>query len=144
MIPEGSYGAGPSIVWDRGRWTPVGDPEEGMRSGKLLFDLHGYKLRGRWTLVRTKGGADNHWLLIKERDEYEDPSSGTDAYPDDSILSGLTVDELGAGGDFGARLRDLCEEAGGVLAEVRPEEVTVMTRGRRATSPSRGPAGYSR
>lgn len=127
VIPEGSYGAGPSIVWDRGRWTPVGDPDEGMRSGKLLFDLHGYKLRGRWTLVRTKGGADNHWLLIKERDDHQDPSLGTDAYPDDSILSGLTVEELGAGGDFGARLRDLCEEAEGAPAEVRPEEVTVMT-----------------
>ena len=127
VIPEGSYGAGPSIVWDRGRWTPVEDPVEGMRAGKLLFDLHGYKLRGRWTLVRTKGGADNHWLLIKERDAYEDSSADTDAYPDDSILSGLTVEELGTGGDFGARLGDRCAAAGGELAHVRPADVRVMT-----------------
>ena len=69
-----------------------------MKKGKLLFDLKGYKLRGRWTLVKTKGGEDNHWLLIKERDAYEDGEGGTGDYPDESILSGLTVDELGEGG----------------------------------------------
>ena len=126
VIPEGNYGAGPSIVWDRGVWTPVEDPREGMMKGKLLFDLKGYKLRGRWTLVRTKGGADNHWLLIKERDAYEDPEGSTAGYADDSILSGLTVDQLGAGGDFGARIRDLCEAAGAARAAVSPASVRVM------------------
>ena len=114
VIPEDNYGAGPSIVWDRGLWTAVEDPHEGMKKGKLLFDLKGYKLRGRWTLVKTKGGGDNHWLLIKERDAYEDPEGGTGDYPDASILSGLTVEELGEGGDFGARIRGLCVEAGAV------------------------------
>ncbi len=131
VIPEGSYGAGPSIVWDRGRWTPVGDPDEGMRSGKLLFDLHGYKLRGRWTLVKTKGGADNHWLLIKERDRYMNPEGGTEGYPDDSILSGLTVDALGRGGDFGRALRERCRAAGAVpLAEgaAMPKPMLTDTR----------------
>ena len=126
VIPEGSYGAGPSIVWDRGLWIPVEDPAEGMKKGKLLFDLKGYKLRGRWTLVKTKGGADNHWLLIKERDAYEDPEGGTGDYPDDSILSGLTVEELGAGGDFGARIRERCAAAGAVQAAVTADAVQVM------------------
>ncbi|MDE2796861.1 MAG: DNA ligase D [Gemmatimonadota bacterium] len=126
VIPEGSYGAGPSIVWDRGIWTAVEDPHEGMKKGKLLFDLKGYKLRGRWTLVKTKGGEDNHWLLIKERDAYEEPEGGTGDYPDASILSGLTVEELGEGGDFGARIRERCGEAGAVVGEVKAEEVTVM------------------
>ncbi len=117
VIPAGSYGAGPSIVWDRGVWTPVGDPAEGMRKGKLLFDLEGYKLRGRWTLVRTNGGAENHWLLIKERDEHMNPQGGTEDYPDDSILSGLTVEELGRGGDFGAALRRRVAKAGAVPLE---------------------------
>ncbi len=126
VIPEGNYGAGPSIVWDRGVWTPVEDPHEGMKKGKLLFDLKGYKLRGRWTLVKTKGGADNHWLLIKERDAYEDPEGSTAGYADDSILSGLTVDQLGAGGDFGARIRDLCEAAEAARADVTPASVRVM------------------
>ncbi len=118
VVPPGNYGAGPSILWDRGSWQPVGDPAEGMAAGKLLFDLHGYKLRGRWTLVRTKGGADNHWLLIKERDAYEDPSGGTEGYPDDSILSGLTVEQLGEGGDVGAALRARCRSLGAEAAEV--------------------------
>ncbi|MCY3612520.1 MAG: DNA ligase D [Gemmatimonadetes bacterium] len=126
VIPEGNYGAGPSIVWDRGVWTPVEDPHEGMKKGKLLFDLKGYKLRGRWTLVKTKGGEDNHWLLIKERDAYEDPEGGTDGYADDSILSGLTVDELGAGGDFGARIRKRCAGAGATPGPVAADSVRVM------------------
>src|SRR5918997_1442575 len=54
LIPEGNYGAGAVIVWDRGQWTPVGDPLEGLAKGKLLFELHGYKLRGLWTLVKIK------------------------------------------------------------------------------------------
>ncbi len=126
VIPAGNYGAGPSIVWDRGLWTAVEDPAEGMKKGKLLFDLKGYKLRGRWTLVRTSGGEDNHWLLIKERDAYEDPEGGTGDYPDDSILSGLTVDALGAGGDFGAGLRERCAAAGAVQAAVSADAVKVM------------------
>ena len=126
VIPEGNYGAGPSIVWDRGLWTAVEDPQEGMKKGKLLFDLKGYKLRGRWTLVRTKGGEDNHWLLIKERDAYEDPEGGTGDYPDESILSGLTVEGLGAGGDFGARIRERCEAVGAIEGEVKADAVKVM------------------
>jgi bifunctional non-homologous end joining protein LigD len=91
VIPAGQYGAGPVILWDKGTWTPLEDPAEGLVKGKLLFDLHGYKLRGRWTLVKTKQAA-NSWLLIKERDEHVD-TRGTDAYPHDSIYSGLTVEE---------------------------------------------------
>lgn len=125
VIPEGNYGAGPSIVWDRGLWTPIGEPHEGMKKGKLLFDLNGYKLRGRWTLVR-KGAAGNHWLLIKERDAYEDPEGRTEDYPDDSILSGLTVEELGAGGDYGARIRERSAAAGAVRGDVTADAVKVM------------------
>lgn len=127
VIPKGNYGAGAMIVWDRGTWVPVEDPGEGMKKGKLLFDLNGYKLRGRWTLVRTKAGAGKHWLLIKERDAYEDAAGSTGDYPDDSILSGLTVDELGAGGDFGAELRERCVGWGAVASSARATEIAVMT-----------------
>src|SRR5207248_8315079 len=54
VIPEGNYGAGPVILWDRGSWAPLEDFEEGYQKGKLLFELKGHRLRGVWTLVRTK------------------------------------------------------------------------------------------
>ena len=71
VIPEGQYGAGTVIVWDRGTWEPVGDARAGYKAGKLKFDLHGEKLNGRWNLVRMRGRAERQdpWLLIKERDD---------------------------------------------------------------------------
>src|SRR5687768_18588383 len=54
-IPEGEYGAGEVIVWDRGQWTPIGDAREGLRRGKLEFELEGEKLHGGWKLVRMHG-----------------------------------------------------------------------------------------
>ena len=98
LIPEGNYGAGAVIVWDRGRWVPLEDPEEGLKQGKLLFELHGYKLKGRWTLVKLKKG-EKEWLLIKEKDSYVSDSS---ELPPESVLSGLTVEELKAGKDRAA------------------------------------------
>ena len=90
IIPEGNYGAGGVIVWDRGAWVPLEDPHQGIVKGKLLFDLKGYKLHGRWTLVKIKKG-EKEWLLIKERDGYV----ATDrAFPQESVLSGLTVEAL--------------------------------------------------
>src|SRR5213079_1689206 len=69
IIPEGNYGAGAVIVWDRGVWVPLEDPVAGLAKGKLLFELRGYKLRGVWTLVKIKKSVKD-WLLIKERDAY--------------------------------------------------------------------------
>lgn len=69
-IPEGHYGAGDVIVWDEGRWTPIGDPHEGMQSGHLKFRLEGSKLAGSWNLVRTRmAGRQPQWFLIKGRDD---------------------------------------------------------------------------
>src|SRR5712691_1298224 len=129
LIPEGNYGAGAVIVWDRGRWIPLEDPEDGMKKGKLLFELHGYKLRGKWTLVKLKKG-EKEWLLIKEKDGYVSQDS---ALPPESVLSGLTVEELKAGKDRAApvlkqlaRLRAqrravTLEEAEPMLAETREQ-----------------------
>src|SRR5437667_10669531 len=69
-----------------------------MKKGKLLFELHGYKLKGKWTLVKLKKG-EKEWLLIKEKDGYV---SKDGALPPESVLSGLTVDELKAGKDRAA------------------------------------------
>src|SRR5258706_12978240 len=72
IIPAGNYGAGAVIVWDRGAWTPVQDSDHGLEKGKLLFELAGYKLRGRWQLVRTKDNP-KEWLLIKKPDAWSRP-----------------------------------------------------------------------
>lgn len=75
-IPEGSYGAGSVESWDRGTWTPIGDPEEGMRAGHLRFILHGGRLNGRFTLARLGNRAGRRaegWFLIKGEDEWAQP-----------------------------------------------------------------------
>jgi bifunctional non-homologous end joining protein LigD len=81
VIPKGHYGAGTVEVWDRGTWVPLEDPREGLRKGKLKFELHGEKLQGRWTLVRMHGRESERqepWLLIKENDEEARPASEYD------------------------------------------------------------------
>jgi bifunctional non-homologous end joining protein LigD len=79
VIPAG-YGAGIVMLWDRGTWTPeVDDVDAALKKGDLKFTLDGYKLKGSWVLVRTKGGRwggrssggdDRSWLLIKHRDDW--------------------------------------------------------------------------
>ena len=90
VIPQGQYGGGNVIVWDRGKWIPIGDPHEGYRAGRLKFRLEGMKLRGGWNLVRIRpretGSEDKSWLLIKERDEEASTSDITEERPE-SVLA---------------------------------------------------------
>lgn len=94
VIPAGQYGAGKVIIWDKGSWNPLGDARKGYRQGKLEFELHGHKLKGRWVLLRMKGKSEKQdpWLLIKEKDEFVRPStefSVVDEMPDSvSRMSG--------------------------------------------------------
>jgi bifunctional non-homologous end joining protein LigD len=124
VIPEGNYGAGAVIVWDRGRWEAVKDFNEGMEAGKLLFDLYGYKLRGRWTLVKTKRSPKD-WLLIKERDSYVREGEAA-VLPEDSVLSGRTVDAVGANEDPVLRLAEQCAAEGAKPGRVRVADVKPM------------------
>lgn len=125
VIPEGQYGAGPSICWDRGVWVEVPGESHGLDRGKLLFELRGYKLRGLWTLVHTPRSGENHWLLIKERDAFVDPR-GTEVYPPDSIVSGLTVDELPRPEKKLRRLTDRARKAGARKATLDASQIEVM------------------
>jgi bifunctional non-homologous end joining protein LigD len=85
VIPEGEYGGGTVMLWDRGTWTPeVDDVEAALRKGDLKFTLHGKKLRGSWVLVRTnayRGSGRNSWLLIKHRDKFASKTDITIAQP---------------------------------------------------------------
>jgi bifunctional non-homologous end joining protein LigD len=102
VIPEGEYGGGRVLVWDRGRWVPQGDAAEGLRKGKLKFDLDGTKLHGTWNLVRMHGRAEDHgkpnWLLIKEEDEAAAPHPQRDIVQErpESILSGRRIEDIHA------------------------------------------------
>lgn len=104
VIPEGSYGAGPMVIWDRGRFLPELDPRDGVRNGEVKFSLQGYKLRGAFTLVKTGGrvgrpnarGGDD-WLLIKKRDGWSEAARAAGPLSSASVLSGLTAQELAAG-----------------------------------------------
>ncbi|TBN37966.1 DNA ligase D [Pseudomonas sp. BGI-2] len=93
-IPEGHYGAGDVIVWDRGVWIPQEDPAKAYAKGKLKFELQGEKLGGLWNLVRTHmPGKQEQWFLIKHQDGAAKPESDYDvvvAEPD-SVLSDRTI-----------------------------------------------------
>ena len=122
LIPEGNYGAGAVIVWDRGEWVPIGDPLEGLEKGKLLFELKGYKLHGLWTLVKIKKGQ-KEWLLIKERDGWASTDRVT---PAESVLSGLTVEDLEAGRDCGEAIRAELSKLGAPRRPVEAKSASPM------------------
>jgi len=122
-IPEGNYGAGAVIIWDRGVWIPLEDPLEGLKKGKLLFELRGYKLKGAWTLVKIKK-SEKDWLLIKERDAYQ-VVGGTDV-PEVSVMSGLSVDDIASGRDPAEPIRQELVRLGAPRQPVEAATVEVM------------------
>jgi bifunctional non-homologous end joining protein LigD len=94
VIPEGHYGAGPVMVWDRGTYEPEGDlsPEEQLAKGEFKFSLNGQKLKGGFVLVRTRG---KNWLVIKHRDEFVDAGWEIQRTElDRSVITGRTLDEI--------------------------------------------------
>lgn len=93
-IPEGEYGGGHVIVWDKGEWLPPKNVEDQLKKGHLEFELHGEKLGGEWLLLRTRipGGKKNNWLLIKRDDKSASLKDITKK--DKSVLSGVTIETL--------------------------------------------------
>jgi bifunctional non-homologous end joining protein LigD len=99
-IPEGEYGAGEVIVWDRGTWTPVGDPHRGYAKGHIEFRLDGEKLTGCWHLVRM-GDRDrrkrpDNWLLIKSDDDAARSPGDADILEQQpqSVVTGRTIEDV--------------------------------------------------
>ena len=135
VIPSG-YGAGIVMLWDTGTWTPeVDDVDAALKKGDLKFTLGGYKLKGSWVLVRTRGwgGASSaeSWLLIKHRDFWSGPVDIAEFAPL-SVKSGedfahiLAADEPAewrthrpvVGGETGAMLQDVIDEAARLRADL--------------------------
>jgi bifunctional non-homologous end joining protein LigD len=99
VIPEGNYGAGTVLLWDRGTWEPIGDPREGLEQGKLVFRLDGERLTGRWALVRFRASRDakrENWLLIKERDEAATADADVTGTHTKSVASGRDMAAVAA------------------------------------------------
>lgn len=96
-IPEGEYGAGTVIVWDRGTFRPQGGAsfEAMLEKGSVKIEIAGEKLTGGFALVRTAfGGKKNSWLLIKEKDAQARPGSAVTDEAPRSVVSGRDVDDL--------------------------------------------------
>lgn len=99
VIPQGQYGGGDVIVWDRGTWQPArtDDPAAAVAAGELHFDLEGEKLAGRFVLVRRRDGESRkeQWVLVHKRDDHAVEGWDPEEHPR-SVLSGRTNDEVAA------------------------------------------------
>jgi bifunctional non-homologous end joining protein LigD len=104
-IPQGEYGGGTVMLWDRGFWVPEdgGNPGQALRKGELKFTLAGEKLKGSWVLVRMRQDRErnrssrNNWLLIKHRDAYARENGDAVREEDRSVASGRTMEKIEAG-----------------------------------------------
>jgi DNA ligase D-like protein (predicted 3'-phosphoesterase) len=101
VIEEGSYGAGPVIVWDTGTYRNLSERrgqevpiEQALRDGHVSVWLEGRKLRGGWSLRRIRSGAKPQWLLVKRRDPEADARRRPTSTQPESVLSGRTIEEL--------------------------------------------------
>ena len=155
VIPSG-YGAGIVMLWDRGTWTPeVDDVDAALKKGDLKFTLDGFKLKGSWVLVRTKGkwgGTDRSWLLIKHRDEWAGDVDitefaalsvkGTGDFADILAQDNPAIwisNRPAEGGEAGTMFERIVERAL-ALREDRPQQTAARTAKKTAGATKRKPA----
>src|SRR5205085_10590841 len=97
IIPEDNYGAGTVMVWDTGKWEPLGNAAEMLEKGDLKFRLHGEKLKGEFVLARMRsrrpGSKGTEWLLIKKKDEFAAPGYDIEK-TDYSVLTQRSLDQI--------------------------------------------------
>ena len=97
VIPAGEYGGGDVIVWDWGTWEPepeTPDPAKALRKGEIKFVIHGERIGGRFTIVRTdRDEGRERWLLLKKRDEFAVDGWDAEDHPQ-SVKTGRTNDEV--------------------------------------------------
>ncbi|HEY6876795.1 MAG TPA: DNA ligase D, partial [Polyangiales bacterium] len=138
VIPDHNYGAGAMIVWDTGHVRYLeSDAERGLDRGDLKFELAGYKLRGRFGLVRTKPKpgekrAQPHWILLKKRDAHCAPGTEIVEQLPTSVLSGLPASELARAQEHAAELDHMARARGAIEGEVRASQLTPMVASSRA------------
>jgi len=134
VIPEGQYGGGTVMVWDRGTYYVFGEqPLKSLREGKLHLVLDGKKAKGEWTLVRIRGrdGEKNQWLILKTGDDAKPPSKKLE---DQSVKTGRTMKQIADARDaewqsnrledesptsqFKARIRDAIKKKAVISSDV--------------------------
>ena len=100
-IPEGEYGGGTVMIWDRGTWEYAGDAtsgvaaRRGLQKGTLEFTLTGKRLKGNWVLIRTRrAGKAQQWLLIKQRDRYASETIDVTEKYLKSVATGRTMQAI--------------------------------------------------
>ncbi len=152
-IPEGQYGGGTVMLWDRGFWAPEGDasPEEALAAGDLKFVLAGQRLSGSWVLVRMKhdrfGGKRTNWLLIKHNDASARPGDADALLKDErSVASGRRMEEIAAGKGRRPKPFMLSRKVAAPADDVwqsKPREATGLARLRRGKA-LEAPAGARR
>ena len=101
-IPQGEYGGGTVMIWDRGTWEPEGDPHKALKKGQLTFRLDGEKLGGAWHLVRLRGRPGEtkaNWLLIKSKDQAARSANDPDILEEQplSVVTGRSIPEIAEG-----------------------------------------------
>ncbi len=136
-IPEGNYGAGSVMLWDRGTYELLGDApaEEQLARGDFKFRLHGEKLKGTYALVHMKGrGKANDWLLIKKRDEAAVPGWNPEDYAW-SVLSGRTQEEIAQGMPARKSKRKTAGDPERVWESDRPAKQTARAAAAKAAAP---------
>jgi bifunctional non-homologous end joining protein LigD len=139
-IPEGNYGAGSVMLWDRGTFELVGDAagEEQIARGDLKFRLHGEKLTGEYALVQMKGrGTGKDWLLIKKRGPEAAPGWDIENYAY-SVLSGRTQEEIAQNLPARSEKRKTAGSTDRTWESSRPE-ATTRRRGDAATRRAESP-----
>jgi DNA ligase D-like protein (predicted 3'-phosphoesterase) len=103
VIPEGEYGAGPMIVWDRGVFQNISETRRGepmdlptaIEKGDVKLFMLGEKIKGAYALVRTGPPSEREkWLLIKKRDEGADARRRPTSSQPESVLSGRTIEQV--------------------------------------------------
>jgi bifunctional non-homologous end joining protein LigD len=136
-IPKGEYGAGDVYRWDMGTWNPLNDVDEGLKKGRLEFELKGKKLKGEFLLVRTRTqGRKPNWLLFKRHDRaVATPSKSKrpakkdaeDEHHAELIPPQLAelVDQPPAGDDW---IHEIKFDGYRIQAHVRSGKVTMLTR----------------
>jgi DNA ligase D-like protein (predicted 3'-phosphoesterase) len=98
-IPEDEYGGGKVIVWDAGTYEPANENdksmEDALKDGKVKIRLEGKKLKGGYTLINTNTGKENHWLLIKLKDDAADARRNPVSTEPESVITGNKIEEIG-------------------------------------------------